>query len=138
LLFNFVQVRVSEWLLVILPNLILELQHALLPSKCCELGSVPQLFFFLLFSRYTRIWIYLRTWEHISWFLYICWWRSYFCNVKNVDLMHNFAFIIVVPLPYSFYYCTQRFGPQEICLLCYVFEFFYVMCMLLVNLSLHS
>lgn len=76
--------------------------------------------------------------NELCWFLYICWWCLYFCNVKNVDLMHNFAFIIVVPLPYSFYNCTQRFGPQETWLLCCVFEFFYVICMLLVNLSLDS
>ncbi len=138
MLFSFVQVRVSKWLLVIPPSPILELQHALLPSKCCEPGSVPQLFTFPPFSFQIHIWVYLETWEHVNWFLYICWWRSYFCNVKNVDLMHNFVFIIVVPLPYNFYYCTHRFGPQEIWLLCYVFEFFYVMCMLLVNISLDN
>jgi len=50
LLFSFVQVRVSEWLLVILPSPILELQHTPLPPKCCEPGNVPQLLTFMLFS----------------------------------------------------------------------------------------
>jgi hypothetical protein len=47
----FVQVRVSDWLLVILPNPILELQHAPLPPKCCESGNVPQLLLLSLSSR---------------------------------------------------------------------------------------
>jgi hypothetical protein len=50
LLFGFVQVRVSEWLLVIFLNRILELQHAPLPPKCCEPRNVPQLLTFPLFS----------------------------------------------------------------------------------------
>jgi hypothetical protein len=36
----------SVWVIEVLVNLpspILELQHALLPPKCCELGSMPQL-----------------------------------------------------------------------------------------------
>jgi hypothetical protein len=36
----FVQVYVSDWSLVILPSPIPELQHAPLPPKCCESGSV--------------------------------------------------------------------------------------------------
>jgi hypothetical protein len=46
----FVQVRVSDWLLVIFPSLILELQHTPLPPKCYELGSAPQLLLLLLSS----------------------------------------------------------------------------------------
>jgi hypothetical protein len=43
----------SVWIIELLVNLhnpIWELKHALLPLKCCELGSVPQLFFLPLFS----------------------------------------------------------------------------------------
>ncbi len=58
LLFGFVQIRVSEWLLVILPSPIPELQHAPLPPKCYKPGSVTQLFTFPLFSSQTHIWIY--------------------------------------------------------------------------------
>jgi hypothetical protein len=44
-----------EWVIVCpIPKL----QHALLPPKCCELGSMPQLFTFLLFSPHTHIWVY--------------------------------------------------------------------------------
>jgi hypothetical protein len=43
-----------------------------------------------------------------SWILYFCWSCSYFCNVKNVDLMHKIAFIIVVPFPYSFDYFVHK------------------------------
>jgi hypothetical protein len=46
----FVQVRVSDWLLVILPSLILEPHHAPLPPKCSELRNVTQLLILPLFS----------------------------------------------------------------------------------------
>ncbi len=49
----------SMWvieLLVNLPNPIWELQHALLPLKCYELGNVPQ----LLFLHCLRLWIHSR------------------------------------------------------------------------------
>jgi hypothetical protein len=46
----FVQVCVSDWLLVILPSFIPKLQHAPLPPKCCEPKNVPQLLFLLLSS----------------------------------------------------------------------------------------
>jgi len=36
----FVQMRVNDWVLVILLSFILELQHAPLPAKCYELGNV--------------------------------------------------------------------------------------------------
>jgi hypothetical protein len=65
LLFGFVQVRVSDWLLIILPSLIPKLQRAPLPPKCCELGSMPQFLIFSLFSPQTHIWIYQGTWEHV-------------------------------------------------------------------------
>jgi len=46
----FVQVCASEWLLVILFNPILELQHALLPPKCYEPKSVSLIpYFFVVF-----------------------------------------------------------------------------------------
>jgi hypothetical protein len=45
----FVQVHVSEWLLVILPNPISKLQHTPLPSKCHEPKSMPQLLTFSMF-----------------------------------------------------------------------------------------
>jgi hypothetical protein len=51
----FVHVPVSNWCLSLILITIPELQHAPLPSKCCELGSVPQFFAFSLFSPYTHI-----------------------------------------------------------------------------------
>ncbi len=42
----FVQVRVNNWCLSLFLVPILQLQHAVLPPKCCELGSVPQLLLF--------------------------------------------------------------------------------------------
>jgi hypothetical protein len=62
----FMQVRVSDWSLVILPSPIPELQHALLPLKCYKLGSVPQLLVFSLFSLQIHIWVYQRVWEHVT------------------------------------------------------------------------
>ncbi len=59
----FVQVHVSIWLLVILPNLIPELQHTPLPPKCYEPKSVPKLLTISLFSLHTHIWIYQGAWE---------------------------------------------------------------------------
>jgi hypothetical protein len=66
MLFGFVQVRVSEWLLVILPSPILELQHTLLTLKCYKPGSMPQLFIFSLFSLQTHIWIYQGASERVN------------------------------------------------------------------------
>ncbi len=60
------QVCVSEWLLVILPNPILEFWHAPLPPKCCEPGSMPQLLTFLLFSPETHILVYQGTSECVT------------------------------------------------------------------------
>jgi hypothetical protein len=54
----FVQVRVSDWLLIILPSFIPELQHAPLPAKCYEPGSMPQLLTLPLFSFQTHISVY--------------------------------------------------------------------------------
>ncbi len=48
---------VSDWLLIILLSFMSELQHTPLPPKCCEPGSVPQLFILSLFSLQTHIWI---------------------------------------------------------------------------------
>jgi hypothetical protein len=45
----FVQIHVSDWTLIILPNPIPELQHTLLPLKCCEPRSVPDSLFFRCF-----------------------------------------------------------------------------------------
>jgi hypothetical protein len=58
----FVQVHVSDWLLIILPSFIPELQHAPLPPKCYKLRSVPQLFTLPLLSLQTHIWVYLGAW----------------------------------------------------------------------------
>jgi hypothetical protein len=66
LLFGFVQVCVSDWLLVIIPSPIPELQHAPLPPKCCKLGMCPQLFILLLFSLLTHIWAYQGVWECVK------------------------------------------------------------------------
>jgi len=48
---------VSE-MLVNLPSPISELQHALLPPKCCEPRSAPQLLIIPLFSLQIHIWVY--------------------------------------------------------------------------------
>jgi hypothetical protein len=61
----FVQVCVSDWLLIILPNLIRKLQHAPLPPKCYDSRSVPQLLILLLFSLQIHIWFYQGAWEHV-------------------------------------------------------------------------
>jgi hypothetical protein len=61
----FVQIQMNK-LVVILPSLILELQHAFLPPKCCELGSVPRLLVLPLFSVLTHIWVYQRAWERVN------------------------------------------------------------------------
>jgi hypothetical protein len=45
----FVQIHVSDWTLVILPSPIPKLQHAPLPPKCYEPGSMPQFFAFRCF-----------------------------------------------------------------------------------------
>jgi hypothetical protein len=66
----FMQCRVSDWLLVIILNLISELQHAPLPPKCCELRSVPQLLTFPLFSLHTHIWVYQGAWERVTFTLH--------------------------------------------------------------------
>ncbi len=67
-MFSFVQVRVSDWLLVILPSFIPKLQHAPLPPKCCEQRSMPKLLTLLLFSPQIHIWIYQGAWEYITWY----------------------------------------------------------------------
>jgi hypothetical protein len=62
----FVQVRLNDWLLVILPSPILELQHGPLPPKCCEPRNVPQLFILPQFSFQIHIWIYQGVWERVT------------------------------------------------------------------------
>jgi hypothetical protein len=54
----FVQVRVSNWCLSLFLVPIPKLQHARLPLKCCEPGSVPQPLILPLVSPYTDIWVY--------------------------------------------------------------------------------
>ncbi len=44
------QICVTNWLFVILPSPIPELQHALLPLKCCKSVNAPQLLILPLFS----------------------------------------------------------------------------------------
>jgi len=48
-------------------NPILELQHAPLPPKCCEPGSVPQLPSLMMFSLQIHVWIYQGVWECVTW-----------------------------------------------------------------------
>jgi hypothetical protein len=53
----------SVWIidsLVTVP--ISKLQHAFLPPKCCESGTIPQLFILSLFSPWTCSWIHQRAW----------------------------------------------------------------------------
>jgi hypothetical protein len=62
----FVHVRVNSWCLSFFLVPILELQHALLPPKCCEPGSVPQLLTISMFSPQTHIWVYQGAWERVT------------------------------------------------------------------------
>jgi hypothetical protein len=66
-----------EWvikLLVILHSPISELQHALLPPKCYERGSMPRILVVPLFSFQTHIWFYQGAWGmHHLWLVFICW-----------------------------------------------------------------
>jgi hypothetical protein len=54
----FVQVHVHNWCLSFFLIPISGLQHAPLPPKCCEPGTMPQLFTLPLFSPQTHIWVY--------------------------------------------------------------------------------
>ncbi len=62
----FVQVHVNKWCLSLFLVPILELQHALLPPKCCEPRTVPQLLTLLMFSPQTHIWVYQGAWDRVS------------------------------------------------------------------------
>jgi hypothetical protein len=67
----------SVWvnkLLFILPSPILELQHAPLPPKCYEPGSMPWLLAMSLFSLQTHIWVYQGAWERVT--LNLCIWET--------------------------------------------------------------
>ncbi len=70
----FVQVRVSDWLLVIHPSFIPELQHAPLSPKSCKPGGVLQLLTLPLFSLQTHTWIYQGAWEHVTFHLEVHVW----------------------------------------------------------------
>jgi hypothetical protein len=58
----FVQVCVSDWVLVLLLSPISEFEHAPLPLKCYKPGNMPQLLFLLLFSPWTRSWVQKGAW----------------------------------------------------------------------------
>ncbi len=60
------QIRVSDYTLVILPNPIPKLQHTPLPPKCYEPRNVPRLLTLPLFSLQTHIWVYQGAWEHVT------------------------------------------------------------------------
>jgi hypothetical protein len=62
----FVHIHVSDYVLVIFPSPISELQHTLLPQKCCEPGNMLWLFALPLFSLQTHIWVYPEVWERIN------------------------------------------------------------------------
>jgi hypothetical protein len=62
----FVQVPVNNWCLSLFLVPILELQHAPLPLKCCQPGSVPRLLILPLFSFSICIWVYQGAWEHVK------------------------------------------------------------------------
>jgi multisubunit Na+/H+ antiporter MnhG subunit len=88
-------------MLVILPSFIMELQHALLPSKCNELGNMLRLFAFSLFSLHTHIWVYQRAWEHMTEGLCTngrCHtkdsWTSW--GVKGVVVLHLLCFLFML------------------------------------------
>ncbi len=52
-------------MLVFLPSPILELQHAPLPPKCCEPGSVPQFCPFVVFTLDSHL-SFEGAWEHVT------------------------------------------------------------------------
>jgi hypothetical protein len=62
----FVQVCVNNWCLSSFLVPILELQHAPLPPKCYELGSMPQLLTLPMFSLQTHIWIHQGAWKCVN------------------------------------------------------------------------
>ncbi len=64
---------------------ILELQHALLPPKCYEPRSVPQLLILSLSSPQTHIWIYQGSWEHVSYIEYFINSHSFRCFTFFLD-----------------------------------------------------
>jgi hypothetical protein len=53
-------------MLIIFPNPILELQHALLPQSVANHGTCPQLLVLLMFSLQTPIAVHQGAWEHIT------------------------------------------------------------------------
>jgi hypothetical protein len=103
----FMQVHVSDWSLVILPSPMSELQHALLPLKCYELGSVPQLLIFPLFSLQIHIWVYQRVWEHVLCHLMLK--ATDFSWLWNSSVYFAYWFFVFLNYCYFFfffYYCT--------------------------------
>jgi hypothetical protein len=72
---------------VLLPSPISKFQHALLPPKCCELGSMPRLLALPLFSLQTHLWVYQGTWECVRWNNYTCFW----CRlIQNFQIIQGF------------------------------------------------
>ncbi len=63
---SFVQVRVSNWSLSILPSPYLELQHGPLPLQSAESqGVCPELLTFPLFYTLDSSWVYQGVWERV-------------------------------------------------------------------------
>ncbi len=65
LVFGFVQVCLNSWCFSLFLVPFWNSSTPLYPPKCCELGSMPRLLTFLLFSFQTHIWIYQGAWEHV-------------------------------------------------------------------------
>jgi hypothetical protein len=62
----FVHIHVSDYVLVIFPSPISELQHALLPQKCCKPRNVLRFLALPLFSLQTHIWVYPGVWKRVN------------------------------------------------------------------------
>jgi hypothetical protein len=98
----FVQVCVSDWMLVILPNFILELQHALLPPKCYEPRSVhpiPCPFVILTSDSHLNLSRSLGVCHHwyVPWHVCYPQWTCTFLNCSHgflQSLIYPFSFVI--------------------------------------------
>ncbi len=80
----FVQICVSDYMLVILRSPILEFQHTHVPPKCYKIGNVPRFFVLPLFSFQTYIWVYQGAWECVKPVVLSSWLSDYVDSYKVV------------------------------------------------------
>jgi hypothetical protein len=83
----FMKIHVNDYVLFIFPSPISKLHHAPLPPMCYEPRSVPGLLALSMFSLQTCIWVYQRTWEHITRItkkIGVSRWQYYYCNLGKI------------------------------------------------------